>query len=145
MVNDDEEQVDMDSIPLFDYLKKQIPVEDIRDYASPKRINSIDVVKGFAIIFIMLAHTAGSWLNSQWVFLYGVAFAFMDILGPSLFVFLSALSVVFSIRKKQGRIPDKVLRNGILTRGLIIIIIGVIIFLMLCPGLFQAVAIRAPP
>ena len=126
MVNDDEEQIDMDSIPLFDYLKKQIPVEDIRDYASPKRITSIDVVKGFAIIFIMLAHTAGSWFNTQWVFVYGVAFAFLDILGPSLFVFLSALSVVFSIRKKQGKIPDKLLRNGILTRGLIIIIIGVI-------------------
>ena len=126
MANDEEEQVDMDSVPLFDYLKKQIPVEDIRDYASPKRINSIDVVKGFAIIFIILAHTAGSWFNTQWVFVYGVAFAFLDILGPSLFVFLSALSVVFSIRKKKGRIPDKVLRNGILTRGLIIIIIGII-------------------
>jgi uncharacterized membrane protein len=126
MKNNDEEQADMDSIPLFDYLKKQIPVEEIRDYASPKRIISIDVVKGFAIIFIMFAHTAGSWLNMQWKFVYGVAFAFLDILGPSLFVFLSALSVVFSIRKKQGRVPYKVLRNGILTRGLIIIIIGVI-------------------
>ena len=126
MGNNDEEQVDMDSIPLFDYLKKQIPVEEIRDYASPKRINSIDVVKGFAIIFIILAHTAGSWLNTQWIFIYGVAFAFLDILGPSLFVFLSALSVVFSIRKKQGRVPYKVLRNGVLTRGLIIIIIGVL-------------------
>jgi len=126
MGNNDEEQVDMDSIPLFDYLKKQIPVEDIRDYASSKRITSIDVVKGFAIIFIILAHTAGSWLNTQWIFIYGVAFAFLDILGPSLFVFLSALSVVFSIRKKQGRVPYKVLRNGVLTRGLIIIIIGVL-------------------
>ena len=29
MANDEEEQVDMDSVPLFDYLKKQIPVEDI--------------------------------------------------------------------------------------------------------------------
>jgi uncharacterized membrane protein len=126
MGNNEEEQADMDSIPLFDYLKKQIPVEEIRDYASPKRITSIDVVKGFAIIFIILAHTAGSWLNTQWVFIYGAAFACLDILGPSLFVFLSALSVVFSIRKKQGKVPYKVLRNGILTRGLIIIIIGVI-------------------
>lgn len=126
MENDEEEQVDMDSIPLFDYLKKQIPVEDMRDYASPRRINSIDVVKGFAIIFIMLAHTGGAWFNSEWIFIYGVAFSFLDILGPSLFVFLSALSVVFSIKRKKGRVPDKVLRNGILTRGLTIIIIGVI-------------------
>ena len=126
MSDDEEEQVDMDSIHLFDYLKKQIPLEDIRDYASPRRINSIDVVKGFAIIFIMLAHTAGAWFNSEWIFIYGVVFSFLDILGPSLFVFLSALSVVFSIRRKKGKVPDKVLRNGILTRGLTIMIIGVI-------------------
>jgi hypothetical protein len=126
MPSEENERYDLDSIPLLDYLKKEIPVEELRDYASPKRINSIDLVKGLAIILIMLAHTGGSWLDSQWIFVYGIAFSLLDILGPSLFVFLSALSVVFSIRKKAGKINPKVLRNSIITRGLVICVIGVV-------------------
>ncbi len=120
------EKRDMESIDLLDYLRKEIPVEDLRDFESPKRINSIDFVKGFAIVFIILAHIAGAWLNSQWIFLYGIVFAFLDVLGPSLFVFLSALSVIFSVRKKSGILPENVIRNRILTRGIVIMVIGVI-------------------
>ncbi|MHA1411606.1 MAG: heparan-alpha-glucosaminide N-acetyltransferase domain-containing protein [Promethearchaeota archaeon] len=120
------EKRDMESIDLLDYLRKEIPVEDLRDFESPKRINSIDFVKGFAIVFIILAHIAGAWLNSQWIFLYGIVFAFLDVLGPSLFVFLSALSVIFSVRKKLGILPENVIRNRILTRGIVIMVIGVI-------------------
>ncbi|UCD02364.1 MAG: DUF1624 domain-containing protein [Promethearchaeota archaeon] len=92
-----------------------------------KRIDSIDYVKGFAIVWIILAHVGLSWLDSDWIYVYGLVFAFMDVLGPSLFVFLSALSVVFSYKRKIGKIPEKTIRNGIFTRGLIIIIIGVIL------------------
>ncbi|MHA1702759.1 MAG: hypothetical protein ACTSWK_10860, partial [Promethearchaeota archaeon] len=99
MTAEDQDQKDLDSIPLSDYLKTVIPVEEIRDYASLKRIHSIDFVKGFAIIMIIIAHTAGAWLNSEWISFYGVAYTILDIVGPSLFVFLSALSVVFSIKK----------------------------------------------
>ena len=45
-----------------------------------KRIASIDFVKGFAIIFIILAHAAVSWLDSDWVYLYGLIFSFLDVL-----------------------------------------------------------------
>lgn len=124
MSSENEEDIDMDSIHLFDYLKKEIPVEDIRDYASPHRIISIDFVKGFAIVFIILAHVADAWLNLEWRFIYGIAYALLDILGPSLFVFLSALSVIFSVKRKQGVIPDKVIRSRIITRGLVIIALG---------------------
>ncbi|MFW9878679.1 MAG: hypothetical protein ACFFG0_36835, partial [Candidatus Thorarchaeota archaeon] len=64
--------------------------------------------------------------DNDWVYVYGLVFAFMDVLGPSLFVFLSALSVVFSFKRKIGKIPEKAIRNGIFTRGLVIIIIGVL-------------------
>ena len=126
MSRKEENEIDMDSIHLLDYLKKEIPIDELRDIDSSKRIVSIDFVKGFAIVFIILAHTAGAWLNSSWIFVYGVAYAFLDILGPSLFVFLSALSVVFSIKRKKGILPDKVIRNRILNRGLIIIVIGIV-------------------
>jgi len=115
-----------ESPPLFNYLEELIPLEDIRDFASPKRIGSIDFVKGFAIVFIILAHSAAVWLNSANYYLYGVLFALLDFLGPSLFVFLSALSVIFSIRNKQNKLPSKVIRMRIFSRGIIIILIATI-------------------
>jgi len=126
MSSEKEKEIDMDSIPLLDYLKQAIPVEELRDFSSVRRIGSIDFVKGVAIVFIIIAHTGGAWLNSTWVFLYAIGLTFLDILGPSLFVFLSALSVVFSIRRKKGKLPEKVIRNRIFSRGLMIIVIAII-------------------
>jgi len=125
-MSSEEERLDMDSIHLFDYLKKEIPVDDLKDFASPRRIKSIDFVKGLAIIFVILAHTASAWLDFQWIYLYGIMYALLDILGPSLFVFLSALSVIFSVRRKEGVLPKKVIRNGIITRGIVIMVIGIL-------------------
>jgi len=112
--------------PLVEYLKEKIPIEDIRDISSPKRIASIDFVKGFAMCFIILAHSALAWFDDDWRYIYGLVFAFLDILGPSLFVFLSALSVIFSIKRKKDKLSSKIIRNRILTRGVIIIIIGIL-------------------
>ncbi len=92
--------------------------------SSTKRIASIDFVKGVAIGFIVLAHAALSWFDDDWRYIYGLIFALLDFVGPSLFVFLSALSVVFSIKKKKGDVPERIIRNKVFTRGLVIIIIG---------------------
>jgi len=98
---------------------------DIKNDTS-RRIASIDYVKGFAIVWIILAHAGLSWLDRDWKYVYGLVFAFLDVLGPSLFVFLSALSVVFSYKRKKGKMSEKAIRNGILTRGVVIMIIGVL-------------------
>ncbi len=98
---------------------------DIKNDTS-RRIASIDYVKGFAIVWIILAHVGLSWLDQDWKYVYGLVFAFLDVLGPSLFVFLSALSVVFSYKRKKGKMSEKAIRNGILTRGVVIIVIGVL-------------------
>jgi len=115
-----------ESPPLFNYLQELIPLEDIRDFASPKRIGSIDFVKGFAIVFIILAHSAAIWLDSENRYLYGLLFTVLDFLGPSLFVFLSALSVIFSIKNKQNILPTKVIRMRIFSRGITVILIATI-------------------
>lgn len=115
-----------ESPPLFNYLQELIPLEDIRDFASPKRIGSIDFVKGFAIVFIILAHSAAIWLDRENYYLYGILFALLDFLGPSLFVFLSSLSVIFSIKNKQNILSSKVIRMRIFTRGIMIILIATI-------------------
>ncbi|MFX1237215.1 MAG: heparan-alpha-glucosaminide N-acetyltransferase domain-containing protein [Promethearchaeota archaeon] len=95
--------------------------------AVPRRLASIDFVKGIAIIFIIIAHVAAAWLDEQWIFIYGFVYAFLDILGPSLFIFLSALSVVFSINRKKGHLPKKAIRNTIFSRGLSMLLIGSLI------------------
>jgi uncharacterized membrane protein len=119
-------EIETESPPLFNYLMQEIPLEDIKDYASPRRINSIDFVKGFAIVFIILAHTAQGWLDADSLYLYGLLFALLDILGPSLFVFLSALSVIFSIKRKEGIIHPKIIRNQVFTRGIVMIALGML-------------------
>ncbi|NVM17700.1 MAG: hypothetical protein HWN80_08285 [Candidatus Lokiarchaeota archaeon] len=48
----------LDSPTLINYLKQDIPIEEIRDYSSSGRVESIDFVKGFAKVFIILAHYA---------------------------------------------------------------------------------------
>jgi len=108
------------SIPIEDDLSN-----DIKNDRS-KRIASIDFVKGIAIIFIVFAHGALSWFDNDWRYIYGLVFALLDIVGPSLFVFLSALSVVFSVKKKKGKINEKIIRNRVFTRGFMIIIIGIL-------------------
>lgn len=108
------------SIPIEDDLSN-----DIKNDRS-KRIASIDFVKGIAIIFIVFAHGALSWFDNDWRYIYGLVFALLDIVGPSLFVFLSALSVVFSVKKKKGKINEKIIRNRVFTRGFTIIIIGIL-------------------
>ena len=117
---------DTESPPLAELLAEPIPIEEIRDYSSPQRIKSIDAVKGFAIIFIIIAHTGGAWLDNDWIYVYGMVYVALDMLGPSLFVFLSALSVIFSIRSKRGKLPNRVIRNRIFSRGLSIIVIGML-------------------
>ncbi len=127
-------EIDTESPPLFNYLRQEIPLEDIRDYASPRRIHSIDFVKGFAIVFIILAHTASGWLAPDSYYLYGLMFALLDILGPSLFVFLSALSVIFSIKRKEGIVHPKIIRNRVFTRGAVMIVIGMLTNILVIEG-----------
>ncbi|MFX1303840.1 MAG: heparan-alpha-glucosaminide N-acetyltransferase domain-containing protein [Promethearchaeota archaeon] len=126
MTSQIESEIETESPPLFNYLKQEIPLEDIRDYASPRRITSIDFLKGFAIVFVILAHTSQGWLDADSLYLYGLLFALLDILGPSLFVFLSALSVIFSIKRKEGIIHPKIIRNRIFTRGIVMIVLGML-------------------
>ncbi|TXT67158.1 MAG: conserved membrane protein of unknown function [Promethearchaeota archaeon] len=123
-------ELDSESPDIFNYLREEIPVEDLKDYASPKRLQSIDFIKGFAIIFIIFAHTSAEWFSSDWAFLHCVLFPILDVLGPALFVFLSALSVIFSVKRKQGILPEVVIRNRVLSRGISIMLIGALFNLL---------------
>ena len=112
---------------------EKVEIDDLHDAqnisvnsAKNNRLGSIDFVKGFAIIFIVLAHTSIQWFTLEWQFIFGMVFSVLDILGPSLFIFLSALSVIFSIKSKQGKLHEKVIRNRIFMRGIMIMLVGII-------------------
>jgi uncharacterized membrane protein len=94
------------------------------EISAKKRIASIDFVKGLALGIIIWAHAALSWFDNEWRYIYGLLFSFLDFLGPSLFVFLSALSVIFTIKRKKIASSNKTIRNRIFTRGFVIIVIG---------------------
>jgi len=111
---------------LEDYIKDINKLETAREKGKYKRIRSIDFVMGLAICLIILAHTSDAWLDSDWRYAVGLVYSILDVFGSSLFIFLSALSVVFSMSTKAGMIPEKVIRNNIFTRGISIIALGVV-------------------
>ncbi len=100
------------------------------------RIYSIDFLYGITILIIVLIDTAYFWLDEQWLFAYGLLCVWLDVFGPSLFVFLCGLSVVFNLKKKMGFLPDDSIRNSILIRGLILIALGTIYNIVFSQGLF---------
>jgi len=130
----EEEQVET---IIIEQLEEDISNRNSVETSSPRRIASIDFVKGIAIIFIILCHTSAAWFDENWVFLHGIVYSFLDILGPSLFIFLSALSVIFSIKSKQGRLPNNVIRNQIFSRGLMVIAIGMLINVILLSDVYS--------
>ena len=126
MSNSDNVKQDTEGMHLSEHLKEEIPADELTDYSSTRRIASIDFVKGLAMIFIIMAHGGLAWFDDDWRYLYGLLFSFLDILGPSLFVFLSALSVIFSIKRKKKKVSEKLIRNRIFTRGIVIVVIGIL-------------------
>ena len=76
-----EAEIEMESPPLFDYLRQSIPMDELLDYASPKRIRSIDFVKGLAIIMIMMAHISEAWLDNDWLYVYAVLFCALSLVS----------------------------------------------------------------
>ena len=91
-----------------------------------KRIRSIDFIKGVAICIIILAHSAGTWKDPVLNNIYSIILHYLDVFGPGLFIFLSSLSAVFSIRRREGKVPKKVLRNIVFARGFSIFGIGML-------------------
>ena len=90
----------------------------------PSRIDSLDVTRGVAMMFIILLHFCLAWLAENVVFLASAGQIFLEFLGPGMFIILSTISVVFTVKNKKGKLPEKVIRNSIYMRGLFIIITG---------------------
>ena len=90
------------------------------------RIHSIDFLKGVAICIIILINTAEIWIDNESRYIYALIYLYLDVIGTSLFIFLYSLSVIFLWKKKMGSHPSKEIRNDILSRGFILILLGLV-------------------
>jgi len=103
--------------------KNSKKIEDPKPYL---RIHSIDFLKGFSVSIIVLIYTADAWLDKDSRVFYGFLCLFLDVFGILIFIFLFSLTVIFWWKKKMGINPDKTIRNEILYRALILIILGMV-------------------
>ena len=103
-----------------------ISMSEIDTQQKPRRISSLDATRGLAMIFILLLHYALAWADHGSVFMAGAGQIFLEFLGPAMFIVLSTISVVFTTKRKQGTIPEKLIRNNIFMRGGMIILIAII-------------------
>ncbi|MCP4760316.1 MAG: hypothetical protein GY870_00950 [archaeon] len=90
------------------------------------RIDSIDVLKGLAICFVILAHMCMVNLMGWTKFVLWIIYLVLDVFGPSLFVVLSVLSTSFSVSLKRGKVDEKEIRDTVIGRAIPLWIIGVI-------------------
>lgn len=89
------------------------------------RVLALDVLKGIAIILVILSHVAYYTMKDEDLWMYWTLYTLLDVFGPSLFVFLSAQGVVFSNSKKGKAYYDpKAARNTTFRRAAAIIFIG---------------------
>jgi hypothetical protein len=118
---------------LEDWIRDLNYIETAKRDKKFARIRSIDFVKGLAITLIILGHTGEQWVSDEWIWAHATLFPVLDVFGPSLFIFLSALSVVFSCKKKECVIPEKVIKSGIYMRTIVILVLGLVFNLITSP------------
>ncbi len=95
-----------------------------------KRIAALDVSRGVAMIFIIALHFGLCWLDENSVFLAAATQVVFEFMGPSMFVILSVISVVFTVKRKQEISSEKKIRMGIFIRGATVGGVGVLMNMM---------------
>ncbi len=97
-----------------------------------KRFKSIDIFRGFSMLWMFIGHLNGWWLRTEDFWLAEVIFAIMDPLGASAFLFIAGVSTMISYRgrcKKAELLEDynmNLVKNEYFFRALIILIIALL-------------------
>jgi len=92
------------------------------------KLKSIELIKGLSILIILISNAINYWLVFDIESIYILAFilAFLNILGPTLYIFTVSFSISFTLNKKMGRIPERINRNIVLTQGFFLISLGIL-------------------
>lgn len=91
-----------------------------------KRIAALDVSRGVAMIFIIALHFGLTWLDEGSICVAAATQILLEFMGPSMFIILSSISVVFTVRRKQETSSERAIRMSIFMRGVTLIALGVV-------------------
>ena len=91
-----------------------------------RRIAALDVSRGVAMILIIALHFGLTWMDESSVCLAAVAQLIFEFMGPSMFLILSSISVVFTVKRKQETSSERAIRMSIFMRGITVIFLGML-------------------
>ncbi len=106
--------------------KAELIFDDSKEISDSRRIESLDMARGLSMIFIIVLHYAIPWFHENSFFIAGIGQLLLEFFGPSMFIILSTLAVVFNIKRKEQSWSEKKIRNNTFMRALMIIVIGFI-------------------
>ena len=88
-------------------------------------------------MIILFSNSINYWLvfGDELKDIYGFIIAFLEVIGPSLYIFVGSLSISFTLNKKMGTYPEKKYRNKILKQALFLILLGILYNIILNPNL----------
>ena len=91
-----------------------------------KRIKSIDIIRGFAIVCMFLYHIQIWWIKDSDLWITDILYSSYAILGTTGFLFISGVSTMISYRNRLARINEtytrKTMKNEYFLRALFILI-----------------------
>jgi len=93
-----------------------------------KGFDSIQLSKGIAIICILFANTLNYWLDysSELGYFFSILLTLLEIFGAFLLIFLLSFSVIFTLKKRMGSLPDRENRNKLFKQSLSLILLGIV-------------------
>ena len=86
----------------------------------------MELLKGLAILFILISNGINYWLNFQGIIvnLFAFIIVILDLFGAIFYIFLNLFNISFILEKKMGCIAEKKKRNKIIKQGLFLILLG---------------------
>ncbi|MFX1446975.1 MAG: hypothetical protein ACFFCG_02425 [Promethearchaeota archaeon] len=103
----------------------------------PIKLKSIEIVKGLSIFIIIFSNSINYWLifDDELKDIFGFILSILEVLGPSLYIFVMSFSISFTLNRKMGTYPEKKNRNKIIKRAFFLVLLGSFYNIILNPNL----------
>nr|MDO8109920.1 hypothetical protein [Candidatus Sigynarchaeota archaeon] len=91
------------------------------------RINSLDYLRGIAIFNITWGHMALYWKDASWLSLFALSDMILDWMGPCLFIAVTAIGTMISIKQKQVQGKTEGMFKNALRKSIYLFVVGEIL------------------